>query len=90
MKDCLTALEKEEKESIITKLRPAALEIMESITSSVERYRRVLIKLSEFKENNSSVERSLQNLRESVAEDDDHVSLFLTVSVIQVKQDLGI
>lgn len=90
MKDCLTALEKEEKESIITKLRPAALEIMESITSSVERYRRGLIKLSEFKENNSSVERSLQNLRESVAEDDDHVSLFLTVSVIQVKQALGI
>lgn len=90
VKDCLTALEKEEKESIITKLRPAALEIMESITSSVERYRRVLIKLSEFKENNSSVERSLQNLRESVAEDDDHVSLFLTVSVIQVKQALGI
>ena len=84
VKDSLTALEKEEKESIITKLKPAAVEIMESITSSVQRYRKGLIKVSEFKENNSSVEKSLQNLHESVAEDD-HVSLFLTVTGIQGK-----
>ena len=84
MKDSLTTLEREEKDSIIMKLKPVAVEIMESITSSVERCRKDLIKLSEFKENNISVEKSLQNLHESVAEDD-HVSLFLTVLRIQVK-----
>ena len=84
VKDSLTTLEREEKDSIIMKLKPVAVEIMESITSSVERCRKGLIKLSEFKENNISVEKSLQNLHESVAEDD-HVSLFLKVLRIQVK-----